>query len=474
MTDRSRRAFLSSSAAVVGLSSAIPADGLAPSAARASGVQPVVGQPRRLLLKGGCVLTVDPALGDFDTADVLIEGATIVQVAPSIDVAAEVIDARGTIVLPGFVDTHRHMWQGALRNISPDGILADYTRDITGALRAVFRPEDVHIGNLLSALGALDAGITTVLDWSHIGNSPEHTDAAIAGLRGSGLRAVYAFGGGTAGPSNRFPDDIRRLRTQHFASTDQLVTLAMAAGGDTAAWALARDVGAFVSVHVVGLFPFTRNDLGPDVTCIHCTNLPADAWSVMADAGVHVSLAAPIEMQMAHGVPPLLETLEHGIRPSLSVDVETQQPGDMFTQMRSVFALQRMLALDRHRTRKDDESPRLLTTREVVEFATRQGARDNHLDNRIGSITPGKQADIVLLRADTINVLPLNDAYGAVVLGMDGRNVDTVLVAGRVRKRHGTLVDVDLAGVRRQAEASRDYLLAAARWAGSPIRGRQG
>src|SRR5690606_37669810 len=134
---------------------------------------PAVGAPRpRVLLRGGCVLTLDPQLGDFDRADVLIEGSTIAAVQPNLDVAdAEVIDASRMIVMPGFVDTHRHMWQGALRNVSPDGLLSDYTRDITGAARSVFRPEDAYIGDLVSALGALNAGVTTVLDWSHIGNS---------------------------------------------------------------------------------------------------------------------------------------------------------------------------------------------------------------------------------------------------------------------------------------------------------------
>jgi 5-methylthioadenosine/S-adenosylhomocysteine deaminase len=458
-----RRAFLASGTATIAGPVTFGAARSGMPATRAGGTQPDAPQERRLLITGGCVLTLDAAVGDFEKADVLIQGSTIAAVAPVIDVEAERLDASNMIVMPGFVDTHRHMWQGPLRNILPNGLLSDYGRDITGVLRGVYRPEDARIGNLVSALGALDAGVTTVLDWSHIGNSPDHTDAAIEGLRASGIRAVYAFGNGTPGPANRFPDDIARLRARHFASDDQLLTLAMAAGADPRHWAAARDAGAFISVHVVGSFPFHRDALGPDVTCIHCTNLPREAWLVMADAGVHVSIAAPIEMQMAHGVPPLLEALDHGIRPSLSVDVETQMPGDMFTQMRAVFALQRMLALDRQRT-NDGDAPRLLTVREVIHMATLQGARDNHLDHKVGTLSPGKQADMILLRTDTINVLPMNNAYGAVVLGMDTRNVDTVVIGGQVRKRHGELVGVDLAHVRRQAAASRDYLIGAAGW----------
>lgn len=178
----------------------------------------------RTLLKGGCVLSLDASVGDWETADVLIEGSKIVAVQPNLKASAEVIDASNMVVMPGFVDTHRHIWEGQLRNILPNGLLSDYQRDITGAARAVYRPEDAYAGDLVSALGAINAGITTLLDWSHIGNSPEHTDAAIAGLRESGIRAVYAYGSGTAGPHNQFPQDIRRLRTKYFASADQLLT----------------------------------------------------------------------------------------------------------------------------------------------------------------------------------------------------------------------------------------------------------
>ena len=430
----------------------------------------------RLLLKGACVLTLDPAVGDFDRADVLIDGSTIAAVQPDLTAASQVIDASDTIVMPGFVDTHRHMWQGALRHILPDGLLADYGRDITGTARAVYRPADAHIGNVVTALGAINAGVTTVLDWSHIGNSPEHTDAAIDALREAGIRAVYACGGGTAGPLNRFPDDIRRLRKDRFASDDQLLTLAMAAGLNPEHWAVARAVNAPITVHVNGtnqLLPLASS-MGPDVTCIHCCNLSANEWQLIAKTGSHVSIAAPVEMMMGHGIPPIQPALDHGIRPSLSVDVETGMSGDMFNQMRAVLTLQRMQILAR---RQNDEPgvPPLLTVRDVLELATIQGARDTALDRKVGTVTPGKQADLLLLRRDRINVLPVNDATGAVVMGMDTSNVDGVFIAGRVRKWHGELVDVDLAHVRRLVEASREHILARAGWPKTLVgRGRAG
>lgn len=424
-----------------------------------------VARGRRVLLKGGCVLSLDPTVGDFETADVLIDGSKIAAVQPNITASADVIDASNMIVIPGFVDTHRHMWEGPLRNILPNGLLSDYTRDITGAARAAYRPDDAYIGDLVSALGAINAGVTTVLDWSHIGNSPEHTDAAISGLRESGIRSVYAFGTGTTGPNNRFPGDIRRLRSQYFASEDQLLTLAMAAGTDATDWAVARDVGAPITVHVNGanqLVPLA-SAMGPDVTYVHCPNLTETEWQMIASTGGNVSIAGPIEMKMGHGVPCLQQALDHGIRPSFSVDVETEMPGELFTQMRTALALQRMLALARQRA-GETNAPKLLTARDVIEFATIEGAKDNRLDRKIGTLTPGKEADIILLRTDQINVMPLNNAYGAVVLAMDTSNVDTVFIGGTVKKRQGKLVGVDMIRVSRLVHQSRDYVVSKVGW----------
>jgi 5-methylthioadenosine/S-adenosylhomocysteine deaminase len=445
--DLTRRGFITSAAL-----------GLAASRVNA----PAAAQGSRLLLKGGCVLSLDPKVGDFDTADVLIENGKIALVRPNISVDAQVIDATNTIVMPGFVDTHRHMWQGTVRNSLPNGLLNDYIRDILGSVRSAMRPEDVHIGDLVSALGAINAGVTTVLDWSHIGNTPAHTDAAIAGLRESGIRAVYAFGGG-AGPASRYPDDIRRLRKQYFSSNDQLTTLALAGGLSAAEWAVAREVGASISVHASGSLAGLEKAVGPDVTYIHCNTFTEQAWKMVAASGGHVSISCPIEMEMGHGIPPIQPALDHGLRPSLSVDVETQMPGDLFTQMRAVFTLQRMQALARQRA-NDANPPALLTVRDVIGFATINGARANRLDNKIGTLTPGKDADVIVLRADAINVAPMNNAYSAVVQAMDTSNVDTVIIAGQVRKRQGQLVGVDMNRIRKQAQASRDYIVQRAGW----------
>ncbi|HEX7247238.1 MAG TPA: amidohydrolase family protein [Actinomycetota bacterium] len=430
----------------------------------------------RLLIRGGIVLSVDPDIGDHAAADVLVEGDRIVEVRPNLDVAgtdAEVIDASGMIVMPGFVDSHRHIWEGLLRNIGTDVPLegrSSYISFVLHKLAPAFRPEDAYAGDLVSALGAIDAGITTLLDWSHIQGSPAHTDAVIQALRDSGIRAVFAYGFPWWGKwEERQPSWFVRAASEHFTTKDQMLTLALAAPGPEFTdfevsrdhWKLARETDARISTHVgVGSYGLDAKVqemgeaglLGPDTTYIHCTTLNDTEIQMIVDSGGTVSLASPVEMMMGHGMPPIQKFLDRGLRPSLSVDVETNVPGDMFNQMRSVLGLQRTLAAEAGR------SP--LPTSDILACATLEGARANGLDAKVGSLTPGKQADIIMLRTDRMNVTPLNDPATAVVAGMDTSNVDTVVIAGRVMKRHGVLLHVDWPAVRRVAAESRDHVLA--------------
>ncbi len=437
----------------------------------------------RVLLKGGCVLTLDPDIGNYRQADVLIEGSKISSIGPRLRVSgAEVIDASDMIVMPGFIDTHRHIWEGILKNIAPDALLDEYFRDILGVLAPVYRPQDAYAGNLVSALGAIDAGVTTLLDWSHIQNTPEHTDAAIRAVQESGLRCVFAYGTPNLDVAAwwhqsrlKHPHDSKRVATQYFSSSDQLVTLALAPRGPEFTtfevskhdWELAREVGVRISVHV-GVGAAGKHDklgemgraglLGPDTTYIHCCTLSDDELQMIADTGGTVSVAAPVEMQMGHGMPPVQRCLDRGLRPSLSVDVETTVSGDLFAQMRSVLTLQRA-QINERRLQGEENLPPILTSRDVMEFATIEGARANGLDHKCGTLTPGKEADIIMLRTDRINVLPINDPIGVVVRGMDSSNVDSVFIGGKARKRRGQLLDVDLNRVRRLAYESRDYVV---------------
>ena len=428
----------------------------------------------RKLIKGGTVLTLDASIGDFATGDVLIEDDRIVAVGPNLEAAdAEVIDAAGMIVMPGFVDTHRHIWEGLLRNIGTDVPLEGRTSYISFVLHKLapaFRPEDAYLGDLISALGAIDAGITTLLDWSHIQASPAHTDAVIQALEDSGMRAVFAYGFPWWGKwEERQPSWFVRAATEHFTTTDQLLTLALAAPGPEFTdfevtrdhWKLARETGARITTHVgVGSYGLDRKVqefgeaglLGPDTTYIHCTTLNDTEIQMIVDTGGTVSLAAPVEMMMGHGLPPVQKFLDRGLRPSLSIDVETNVPGDMFNQMRSVFGLQRAIAAAEGKAKVD--------ARDVLAFATIEGARANGLEAKVGTLTPGKQADLIALRTNRMNVTPLNDPATAVVTGMDTGNVDTVLIAGRVMKRHGELQHVDWEAVKRMALESRDHVIA--------------
>jgi cytosine/adenosine deaminase-related metal-dependent hydrolase len=313
----------------------------------------------------------------------------------------------------------------------------------------------------------MNAGVTTLLDWSHISNTPEHSDAAVRALRESGIRAVYAYGLGAKGPRYQYPQDIRRIRKEHFSSGGELVTLALATAFDPGHWRLAREVGAPITLHANGtdeLLPLAAAKLmGPDVTYIHCCRLSEQEWKLIADTGGTISIAAPVEMQMGHGIPPIQQTLDRKLPVSLSNDVETSVGSDLFTQMRTVFVLQRMQLLARERAGEKNLPP-LMTVKQCVEIATIGGARVNQLERRTGSLTPGKEADVILLDGNRVNVMPLNNAYAAVVQAMDTSNVDTVFVAGRIRKWRGQLVGVDLEKLQAMAERSRDYLVAAAKW----------
>jgi cytosine/adenosine deaminase-related metal-dependent hydrolase/ribose/xylose/arabinose/galactoside ABC-type transport system permease subunit len=426
------------------------------------------------LIKGGIVLSLDPQIGDFDKADVLVEGDKIVAVGPNLEGGenAEIIDATGMIIMPGFVDTHRHIWEGLLRNIGTDVPLEGRTSYISFVLHKLapaFRPEDAYVGNLVSALGAIDAGITTLLDWSHIQGSPAHTDAVIKALKDSGLRGVFAYGFPWWGKwEERQPSWFVRAATEHFSTKDQMLTLALAAPGPEFTdfevsrdhWKLARETGARITTHV-GVGTYGQDNkvqhfgeaglLGPDTTYIHCTTLNDTEIQMIVDTGGTVSLASPVEMMMGHGMPPIQKFLDRGLHPSLSVDVETNVPGDMFNQMRSVLGLQRAIATAQG---KDQ-----ITPREVLSYATFEGARANGLEAKVGTLTPGKQADIIMLRTDRMNVTPLNDPTTAVVSGMDTGNVDTVIIAGRVMKQGGRLLHVDWPAVSRMATESRDYVI---------------
>lgn len=434
---------------------------------------------RSLVIRGGGIITMDAVLGDLPTGDIHIRDGVIVEIGVDLSVPdAEVIDASNMIVMPGFIDGHRHLWEGVVRNSLPNANLDDYMRSINHGFARVYTPEDAYLGTLVSALGALDSGVTTVFDWAHIQTTPDHTSATIDALRESGLRTVFGFGPpGLEDRGHRWPHDLLRLQKEYFSSKDQLLTLALASISpehcpDEMAkehFALAREADLIVAVHAamngfgepdqIGRFG-REGLLGPYVQLIHCNVLSSEEWRIVADTGTTVCITPASEMQMGQGVPPIQPAIDAGVLPSIGIDVETSTPSDLWTQMRLLYALQRMNAHELFYAGK--EAPACITVHNMLEYATIAGAVTTRLEDKVGTLAPGKQADILLLRADMANVMPVNDMKSAVVLNMDARNVDTVLVAGKIVKRFGKLVGVDLAKLNARLYESRDRLYAEA------------
>jgi len=442
----------------------------------------------KTLLRGGQVVTMDPTIGDLPTGDVLIEDDRIVAVEAGINADAEVIDVTGQIVIPGFVDTHRHTWEAAIRGCAPNATLDDYFVEVLDTFAPLYRPEDVYASNLAGSLECLNAGITTLVDWSHINNSPEHPDAAIKALQEVGIRAQYAYGSANTSLADYWfesklvipEDDVERVRSAYFPSDDGLLTMALATRGPgfcldevvKAEWQTARRLGIPITVHVgmgrlAGRFGMINQLngmglLGPDTTYIHCCYFSDEEWQLVADSGGTISIAAQVEVQMGHGWPPVMKAIEYGLRPSLSVDVVTTVPGDMFTQMRSAFGTERA-RVNAICWEADTGIPEnMLTARRMLQMATVDGAHVAGVEDRTGSLTPGKKADVVVIDAGAINMAPVFDPVAAVTLSADVSNVDTVIVDGLVRKRDGKLL-ADVGRARQLVEASRDHLVEQAR-----------
>jgi 5-methylthioadenosine/S-adenosylhomocysteine deaminase len=463
--DPSRRTLLKSGAGLVAVGAgAIQA---LPHRALAQGADTELArlqQQRRILIRDGIVLTLDRTVGDFARADVLIEDGKIREVRPDIAAAdVAVIDATGAIVIPGFVDTHSHSYEGLLRASLPNGTIFDptYERDFANLTRA-YQPADVYAGVLVTALGMIAMGTTAVVDTSQISHTPEHSDALITAFRDVGIRAVCAYSPG-AGNGAKYPQDVTRLRRTYFSPSDQLLTLALGVSRDPKLFAFARETGLRTVMHIrlesEALIALGRAGLlRAGDAYIHCAHLSDEAWRVIRDTGGRTSHSPPLEMAMGHGMPSIQDALDHGLRPSLSSDHTKTVAQDMFGMMRSVFELQR-LALLQKKMAGAQNLPPLVTPRDVLEFATIEGARCAAIDRQAGTLTPGKDADIVILRADTLDLWPHSNAFGTVASLMNPSHVETVFIAGKVKKWRGSLTGVDVARVRQLVEAAREAVM---------------
>jgi 5-methylthioadenosine/S-adenosylhomocysteine deaminase len=505
----SRRNFLKGTAAA-GIA-AMTLFGARPASATGGDGDPPrdTGRPgRRYLIRGGSVMSMDPAVPDLVRGDVLVEGKRILAVGPNLHSGnVDVIDARGRVVMPGFIDTHHHQAWTAIRSSIPDSILIDdgtgtpsaqqnYFANIlagpsgTSGFARHYRPQDVYVSELVGGLSQLDNGVTTVHDISQIHHSQQHSDAAVKALFDTGRRAAFGYfesAGAVAG--NEYPQDAYRIKQRYFSSGDQLVHMIM--GGEVylgdattqQSWFIGRHLGLQIAAHILspfGIRPIMdalaggtggtgTTGIGPDNLFIHMTGMSDFAWQKVKEKGSQVSIAFPIEMNMRHGIPPILKMQSLGIEPSLSSDVETNMTACFFTQMRSAMTMQRMVVnqmiLEQGNFQFPNQwptpapgTPPLLNVRDVLRYATINGAKHLRLDGKTGSLKPGKEADIIILDGTQLNVTPVNHVPGAVVQMMDRSNVETVIVAGKVRKWKGRMLDVDLKKLREQLEASRDFL----------------
>src|SRR5499427_7358210 len=300
-----------------------------------------VGPAQHVFLKGGTILSMDQTVGDFVSGDLLIEGKKIVGVARSGQLKAppnaQVIDASNTIVIPGFVDAHRHSWEGQLRRIIPDGAIGEYMATTHNGFARYYRPHDHYVGNLITALGCIDAGITCVIDNSHNSRSAAHSDAAVQALIDSGIRGVHASGAPQTGDwDKQWPQDLERLQKKFFTSTDQLVTLRMFAAMNREHWAVARRLGLKITTESNGPQMMTEfaNEklLGPDNTFNHCNGWPDVVWQQVRDSGSTVNVCPRSDAQYAlgEGISAFQKALDHGMRPGFSIDNEVSYGTDMF------------------------------------------------------------------------------------------------------------------------------------------------
>jgi cytosine/adenosine deaminase-related metal-dependent hydrolase len=436
---------------------------------------PAPGRP--LVFRGGVVLTMDDAHTVLADADVLVVDDHIADVGQGLDVpdGAQEIDARGGIVMPGMIDTHRHMWQTAMRGYGADWTLTQYFVWYYLEHGSKFRPEDILAGNRLSGWESLEAGVTTTVDWSHGLQTVDHAEAAVEALQSVPGRFVLAYGNIQSAPWEWTADPaVRSFFERHRAAGDDMLgfQLAFDVTGDPAfpekaAFEMARELGLPVTTHA-GVWGATNDDgirlmhdhgfATPDTVYVHAATLTTDSYQRIAASGGSVSVSTESEQSAGQGYPPTWQVRRYGIPVSLSMDTSVWWSGDLFSAMRTTLGADRSREHLEAHAKGDTVTHVHLRAEQVVDWATRGGARALGRDD-IGRLEPGLKADVVLLKNDASPVsFPLLNPYGHVAFQAQRGDVHTVLVDGNVVKYAGQLVGVDLPGVRRGVEATVDHL----------------
>lgn len=423
----------------------------------------------RTLIRGATLITMD-AQGDLPAGDMLVTGDTITAIAPRLDADdAQLIDAAGCIVIPGLINAHMHTWQTALRGLAANWTLLEYFQKMHAGLATVFEPQDLHIATLMGALNQINCGTTTLVDWCHNNRTPQHNDAAIAGLLESGIRAAFFHGTPKPDPKPgerpfwELPHpraEVERLLKAHQGHPRLSVHAAVLGPHYSTLevalhdFRMAKDLGIIASLHQGGGPARTPDGwekleaaglLGPHINIVHGHALSDAQLKRFCELGMSFSAAAESEMSQGHGHPITGRLRALGKGPSLGVDLESVLSGDMLTQARVALGMQRSLDNAAYREAHGSIPPTsTITTREALSWVTMEGARMLGQEHRIGSLAPGKQADLVLIRADDLNMQPVHDPVNSVVMQTSLANIDSVMVAGRWKKRHGQLLDVDL------------------------------
>jgi cytosine/adenosine deaminase-related metal-dependent hydrolase len=433
-------------------------------------------KPAKLLIDNGYVITMDPERGNF-RGDVLLDGDKIVQVASEIkpERGVKKIDARDMIVAPGLIDNHRHMWQGAIHGMATDLTFGEYFQQVLFGASTKFTPDDVHLGNLMGAYEAIDAGVTTVLDWSHVTLTRGHALSAIDALDKSNIRAVYAYGApvtSTTVDSTPTMDDLRAAKSR--TNQSPLLDFAVATNTPEINPATkpkflqdvqrARELGVPITMHA-GFVPGStliremrdQGLLKEDMTFVHSNNYTEEDFKLIAEAGAHVSSSPESELQMDFGNIPLASMLEAGIKPTVSLDTPSTSPGDLFSQLRFLVQTQRAWSQEQARTTGKPLQQQPYSLGGSLAYVTINAAESLGLEDQIGSLAPGKQADVIMVRHTDLNLF-LSKPQDAIVHANPG-NVDTVIVAGRILKKDGKLVGVSLEKLRHQVEKANERLL---------------
>ena len=427
---------------------------------------------RPVVFRNATVLTMDDGHHVLRGGDVLISGERIVSVGHTLEAPSDAveIDATGGIVMPGMIDTHRHMWQTAMRGYGADWTLSQYFVWYYLQWGKTFRPQDVYAGNLLSAVEAIDAGVTTTVDWSHGLQTTEHADAAVDALEEVPGRFVLAYGNIQQGPWEwSAAPEFRDFVSRRFTSGNDMLRLQLAfdiTGGEEfpeqAAFEVARELGVPVTTHA-GVWGVTTDDgirkmheggfMTPSTIYVHASSLSADSYNRIAATGGSASLSTESEQSAGQGYPPTWKLREHGIPVSLSMDTSVWWSGDLFSAMRATLSADRVREHLEAHGKGETVTNHKLRAEQVVSWATRGGA-DVGLGSVTGSLEPGKKADVVLIKnGDSPVMVPLLHPYGHVVFQAQRADVHTVVVNGRVVKYgHRTLLGTDLAKARRAAE----------------------